>query len=653
MRISRLTVTRLAAAFLLTVSLDAGALSPTPGAAPATAMKAQAAPRVIQSTDIGLISSLAKHKDRLKQLDVVQADQDSSYYVYTLKDEEPTYVVRVPATVDYAVQFRVLIENAVPYTVRDRTYLRQHAELFPPAPSTEPAAIAAFDNFGVFLAKHMFDLVFLGMMLTLLYLTFRMASSPKPKVISPKDLRGDLDDLVGMDDIKQEILHLQGMIENRELYGKHNLNEPFNVMLTGPAGTGKTKIVGYLAKRLGLPLIEVAASSLESGYVGGGSRMLNSIYKAACKRKRCIIFLDEAQTLFMPRGRSDAKWADDTSNTLLSLLDGVNRKHGKDVIWVVASNFDDATSEMDQAMLRRFAVKINFRLPNFVERKEILTRLIGSREHDVIDWDHLDIDAAASTTSNLSPAALAIIVDQASLIAIREQTKVTTDLLLRAFERTTIGLTDRATTANKEVQRRRVAIHELGHLFAQLDPIVRCASTLDEVKEKCSVLKISTESVSKIGALGFVLHAENDVPLRSLAELENDIIVLYAGLAAEELYYGSTGISMGAQNDIEKATRLLHAMVCRLSMYSPSKLDYTQLSQSSAETASLNKMEEKSKELYERAQQVVLSYRPLIDVFQERLLATYVLGKADIFDFLASCQETRAVMGHLFATEAA
>jgi cell division protease FtsH len=73
-------------------------------------------------------------------------------------------------------------------------------------------------------------------------------------------------------------------------------------------------------------------------------------------------FLDEAQTLFVPRGRGDKKWDDDTANTLLGLLDGIKSDEGADVIWVVASNFDDATTQMDEAMLRRFSVKINFPL---------------------------------------------------------------------------------------------------------------------------------------------------------------------------------------------------------------------------------------------------------------------------------------------------
>ena len=141
-----------------------------------------------------------------------------------------------------------------------------------------------------------------------------------------------------MEDIKREVLHLEAMINQRHLYKSHNMDKPFNVMLTGPAGTGKTKLTGYLAKKLNIPLIQIAGSSLESGLVGGGSKSLNAIYKKACAQKRCLIFLDEAQSLFMPRGRSERRWDDDTANTLLGLLDGIKSTEGLEVIWMVASS---------------------------------------------------------------------------------------------------------------------------------------------------------------------------------------------------------------------------------------------------------------------------------------------------------------------------
>jgi cell division protease FtsH len=441
-----------------------------------------------------------------------------------------------------------------------------------------------------------------------------------------------------MDDIKREVRHLESMIHNRSVYKSHNIDKPFNVMLTGPAGTGKTKLAGYLARQLNIPLIQSSGASLESGLVGGGSKTLNGIYKKACAQKRCLIFLDEAQSLFMPRGRSERRWDDDTANTLLGLLDGIKSTEGLEVIWMVASNFDEAHSPMDEAMLRRFAVKINFRLPNRTERKELLSVFLKRKEASVVAWEQLNLDDVAAVTANLSPALLETVVDRASLIAIEEGTQIDTNILFRAFERSTLGLTDRDTLANKDKQRERVAIHELGHFFMQIDPLLKQGLSLDQVKEQSSLLKISTESVSKLGALGFVLSSTSDDELHTLDDLENEVMQLYGGVAAEELFYGSRGISVGSQNDIQKATARLELMINQLSMYLPSKLDYRQLMQGDASMTTLSAVEKKSDELYRKTLKSITSYESWIVELKKSLMEQYVLSKDEVFELLAPLQ---------------
>ncbi|MBF6907379.1 zinc metalloprotease, partial [Acinetobacter baumannii] len=158
-------------------------------------------------------------------------------------------------------------------------------------------------------------------------------------------------------------------------------------------------------------------------------------------------------------------------------------------------------------MLRRFSVKINFRLPNKNERRELLKSFLARKKPGLVDYDDLDLDQVAEITQNLSPALLETVVERASMLSIQEKVVINTDLLFRAYERATIGLTDRATTAEKHKQRERIALHELGHLFMQIDPYLRAGMSLAEVKEKSHLLKISTEAVAKIGALGYVLQS--------------------------------------------------------------------------------------------------------------------------------------------------
>ncbi|RJF98507.1 AAA family ATPase [Noviherbaspirillum saxi] len=589
---------------------------------------------VVQSQDISEITKLATNKHRLEYLLVALPLSDFPRYVFKYKDADEIVVVKVPNTSHSNLEREVLLKNAIPYAIAKDEFLNANPAVLQDAEAQRSALAEA----GAFLARNAIGIA----LLAFLFVGLRKGipgMGNGASVIKPENLKGSMDDLVGMEDIKKEVAHLEEMIVNRELYRSHNIDKPFNVMLTGPAGTGKTKLAGYLAKKLDIPLIQASGSGLESGFVGGGSKALNAIYKKAAAQGRCIIFLDEAQSLFMPRGRGDKRWDDDTANTLLGLLDGIKSDEGAGVIWVVASNFDDATSEMDEAMLRRFSVKINFRLPNKSERRELLNVFLARKDVECIDWSNLNLDYVAEITANLSPALLETVVDRASMIAIQEKTLITTDVLFRAFERASIGLTDRATTAEKDKERERVALHELGHFFMQIDPYVRQGMSWDEVKAKSNLLKISTESVSKIGALGYVLSSANDVSLRTLEELEQDVIQLYGGVAAEELFYGARGISTGSQNDIQKVTAMLDMMVNRLSMYSRSKLDYSQLKREGSPEEALKQVEGKADELYTRTLEAMKGYQELISAITGTLLERYVLSKDEVFALLAELTE--------------
>jgi cell division protease FtsH len=594
---------------------------------------------VVHSQNISEITQLAAQKDRLDYLLVAKPLSDAPRYIYKYKGAPQLHVVKVPSTSHLSLEREVLLKNAIPYSIAKDDYLATHKAVL--QDENEGFGYDVID----FLKRHALDLTVLAVILYAMKFGIP-GMGANAQMISPDKLKGSMDDLIGMEDIKQEVLHLEDMIRNREEYQSHNIDKPFNVMLTGPAGTGKTKLVGYLAKRLNMPLIQASGSALESGYVGGGSKALNALYRKACAKGKCIIFLDEGQSLFMPRGRSEKKWEDDTANTLLGLLDGVKSDKGQGVIWVIASNFDDASTEMDEAMLRRFSVKINFRLPNKGERRELLKSFLARKKDGLVNWDKLDLDQVAEITQNLSPALLETVVERASMLSIQEKVIIDTDLLFRAYERATIGLTDRATTAEKHKQRERIAVHELGHFFMQIDPFLREGMSLAEVKEKSHLLKISTEAVSKIGALGYVLQSGEDMSLRTLEELERDVVGLYGGVAAEELFYGARGISVGSQNDIEKITKMLNLMVGRLSMYSHAKIDYSQLANDASAGHTLRQVEAKSDELYSYTLNAIRDYEDVIVAIKDTLLDQYVLSKDAVFSLLEEHEEALMASMH-------
>ena len=590
---------------------------------------------VVYSQDVSLVTALPAQRDRLDYLLIAQPSSESPRYLIKFKGQPKILSVKVPNSTHVNLEREVLLKNGIPYAMAQPEWLAAN----PGVLQDQEARGGFLESAGGFIARNAVGLLLLVLMLVALKKSVPGLGS-SVSVTRPEKLKGSMDDLIGMEDIKREVAHLESMIRNRELYKSHNIDKPFNVMLTGPAGTGKTKLAGYLAKQLDIPLIQASGSGLESGLVGGGSKTLNAIYKKACDQGRCLIFLDEAQSLFMPRGRGERKWDDDTANTLLGLLDGIKSDEGNGVIWVVASNFDDANSEMDEAMLRRFAVKINFRLPNKAERRELLSVFLKRKDEKVVAWDRLNLDYVAEITANLSPALLETVVDRASMIAIEEKAMIDTDLLFRAFERSAIGLTDRAASAEKDRQRERVALHELGHFFMQVDPLLKQGLPLDQVKTQSPLLKISTESVSKLGALGYVLSATPDAGLQTLEELEQDVMQLYGGVAAEELFYGARGISVGSQNDIQKATARLDLMVNQLSMYSRSKLDYRQFKRDGAREDAVREVEQKSDELYSQTLQTIASYQSWMQQLKDTLMERYVLSKDEVFELIGELQQS-------------
>ena len=258
---------------------------------------------VEQSQDISEITALVTNKSRIEYVLIAQPLADFPRYVFKYLDQPTIHSVKVPISTHISLEREILLKNGIPYAMAKDDFLAAHAEIL-------DNHRAPLDVLGGFMIKNIFSILSLGIMV---FLCFAVKNGmpgmgAKAAVIRPGAIKGTMDDLIGMADIKQEVAHLEDMIRNRSLYRAHNIDKPFNVMLTGPAGTGKTKLVGYLAKKLNVSLIQASGSGLESGFVGGGSNALNRLYKKACKEGNCIIFLDEAQSLFMPRGRSEKKW---------------------------------------------------------------------------------------------------------------------------------------------------------------------------------------------------------------------------------------------------------------------------------------------------------------------------------------------------------
>ncbi len=484
------------------------------------------------------------------------------------------------------------------------------------------------------------------------FLVFQLKGHFKAlKFVEPGQVHGSIDDLVGMDDIKTEVAQIKDQYQRRAAYAEYGIHKPFNVMFSGPAGTGKTKLASYLAKELNLPILFHSAANLETGFVAGGSSTLSRIVAMAKRRKRCIVFLDEAQDLFMKRG-GHRKFDDDTQNMLLALLDGVRTKTEAEIIWIVASNFNSESMQMDEAMLRRFQMKVDFRMPNREERLAIIGHYLSQRSaklHAELDLRHL-----VEITEGRSPADIETIINQAGITAVQAGVLIDTEVLMQAAERVLVGNVNAHTTQERDRDRRVIAIHEWGHFLVDFELERRRAGGDWEVLQaELKTLKISLKANPRNNALGFVVHKQGANLLKTKGDIEHDVRVLLGGMANEELFFGEQGTTNGAHNDITRVTRLLHHAVGEMGMYRKTRLNFGALSGGGEgkpvddETRSI--MEAQSERLYSETRALLARLKPLTEHLAGKLMEAGEMSlKQALFEirsFEAACVDFNSRLG--------
>jgi cell division protease FtsH len=342
----------------------------------------------------------------------------------------------------------------------------------------------------------------------------------------------------------------------------------------------------------------------------------------AKRRRRCVVFLDEAQDLFMKRG-GRRKFDDDTANTLLSVLDGVRSKHAGEIIWIVASNFNSETMQMDPAMLRRFQMKVDFRMPNREERLAIIGLYLGQRADKVLP--DLDLRHLVEVTEGRSPADLETIVNQAGITAVQAGRMIGADTLMQAAERLLVGNVNTNTTKERERDRRIIAVHEWGHFLVDLEHERKLANdNWEQILADMKTIKISLKANPRNNALGFVFHKQGVNLLKTKGDIEHDVRVLLGGMANEELFFGEEGTTNGAHNDITRVTELLHHAVGEMGMYRKTRLNFGALAKDSKggdvdeETRSI--MEAQSERLYTETKAVLARHKPLTEHLVGKLL---------------------------------
>lgn len=353
------------------------------------------------------------------------------------------------------------------------------------------------------------------------------------------------DDVAGVEEAKAELVEVVDFLKSPERYKAIGAKIPKGVLLVGPPGTGKTLLSKAVAGEAGVPFFSISGSEFVELFVGVGSARVRDLFEQAKKQAPCIVFIDELDAIGKSRSSNGFYGGNDereqTLNQLLTEMDGFSNT--ATVIVLAATNRPES---LDAALLRpgRFDRQVLVDRPDLSGREAILK----IHAQAVKLGDDVDLHAIATRTPGFAGADLANLVNEAALLAARNQRQAVAQKdFAEAIERLVAGL-EKKSRVLSDREKEIVAYHEVGHA------IVGFAMPGSSKVEKISIIPRG------MAALGYTLQLPTeDRFLLDEAELRGQIATLLGGRSAEEIIFGS--ITTGASNDLQRATDLAERMV--------------------------------------------------------------------------------------------
>lgn len=379
--------------------------------------------------------------------------------------------------------------------------------------------------------------------------SFMSIGKSKAKIYVEKDTKTTFKDVAGADEALEELKEVIDFLKNTEKIKSLGGKVPKGILLVGSPGTGKTLIAKAIAGEAGVPFFSTSGAEFVEMFVGVGAARVRDLFEQAKKSAPCIIFIDELDAMGKTRhstimGGNDEK--EQTLNQLLVEMDGFDTQGG--IIIIAATNRPEM---IDPALLRagRFDRQVVVDKPDRKGRKDILAIHVKKTKIDPT----VNLDTIAGLTPGFTGADMANLVNEAALIATRENKEsITTDHFTRAMERIVAGIEKKNKILSPK-EKEIVAHHEMGHA------LVGFHFSKDDKVHKVSIIPHG------MGAMGYTIqHPTEDRYLLSKQDLENKMTVLMAGRAAEMLIFNQ--LTTGASDDMVKATNIAREMVMRFGM---------------------------------------------------------------------------------------
>ncbi|MDX9917870.1 MAG: ATP-dependent zinc metalloprotease FtsH [Gudongella sp.] len=356
------------------------------------------------------------------------------------------------------------------------------------------------------------------------------------------------EDVASLEEEKEELREIVDFLSFPKKYIEIGARIPTGVLLVGPPGTGKTYLSRAVAGEAGVPFFTISGSDFVEMFVGVGASRVRDLFEQAKKNSPCIVFIDEIDAVGRRRGAGLGGGHDEREQTLNQLLvemDGFSKNEG--IIVMAATNRADI---LDPALLRpgRFDRTIYVGLPDIRGREAILRVHTRNKPLD----EDVDLQVVAKRTPGFTPADLENLVNEAALLTARFNLKtIPMHLIEEASIKVQAG-PEKKSRVISDHERKLTAYHEAGHaLTARLTP--------------------GTDPVHMVTIIprgmagGFTAYIpDEDRNYLTKKQMENKLIVLLGGRVTEALVLDD--ISTGAQNDIERATKIARSMVTHYGM---------------------------------------------------------------------------------------
>ena len=431
-------------------------------------------------------------------------------------------------------------------------------------------------------------------------------------------------DVAGLDEAKVEVMEIVDFLKNPKKYTALGGKIPKGALLVGPPGTGKTLLAKAVAGEAQVPFFSMSGSDFVELFVGVGASRVRDLFKQAREKAPCIVFIDEIDAIGRARGKNAVVSNDERENTLNSLLvemDGFSGDSG--IIVLAATNRPDV---LDTALLRpgRFDRQISIDIPDVKGREKIFQVHLQPIKKSA----DLNIAKLAVQTPGFAGADIANICNEAALIAARKgQDEVRMADFNDAIDRVIGGLEKKNKIISPE-EKKIIAFHEAGHAV--------CGWFLEHAHP---LVKVSIVPRG-VAALGYAQYLPKEQYLYNIEQLNDQMVALFGGRAAEELTFNK--ISTGAQNDLERITKMAYSMVTIYGMNdkignisyhnSNGEQEYMMHKPYSDETARLIDEEVRALILmqYNRTKELLSKHTAHLHTLAEELLKKEVLYKDDL-----------------------